>query len=459
MRFVWLSLMAALFTVGVAACGSNDGNGNPDGGNGDGGGLLPCEGIGCKIVQCPNNGTTSISGTVFAPNGTLPIYNATVYVPLREVGPLPTGASCDRCSNLLGEPLVRTTTNEKGEFTLTNVPATTDVPVVVQIGKWRKKLTIPAVPPCENTPLDAGMTRLPKNKTEGDIPQMAISTGGVDALECLLRKVGLDDSEFTVPGDGGRVHMFAGYQGVFRFDQAHGGKMFPAPQTSLWNTEENLSKYDVVFLSCEGSQNLGNKPPEARSAMKSYADKGGRVFASHWHNAWLQEGPTVWRSAFEFHPADDELPDLGEVYADIDTTFPTSMPLTAWLGNQNALENGKIKLVNAQHSLFSVETDKVERWIHIPQTTNNRPSVQFSSIVTPIETSDQTQKCGRMVLSDIHVPREAQSERTSLFYPGIAGTVPDNRACRADLTDLTPQEKVLAFMVFDIAACVGDPIE
>lgn len=452
MRFVWLCLMAALFSVGAAACGSNDGNGNPDGGNGDGN-PFPCEGIGCKIVQCPNNGTTSISGTVFAPNGTLPIYNATVYVPLREVGPLPSGASCDRCSNLLGEPLVRTVTNEKGEFTLTNVPATTDVPVVVQIGKWRKKLTIPAVPACENTALDAGMTRLPKNKNEGDIPQMAISTGGVDALECMLRKIGLDDSEFTVPGDGGRVHLFAGYDGVNRFDAARGGKSFPTPQTALWNSEENLSKYDVVFMSCEGRQDLPNKPETARNAMKAYTDKGGRAFASHWHNVWLQSGPQAWSSAFTFQPPNNELPDLNDVDADIDPDFPTSMPLTNWLRNQNALRaNGKIALTKTQHSLFSVDTTKVERWIHIPQTTNNnQPAVQYSSITTPIEVSDQAQKCGRMVLSDIHVSGEVEGNRSRFAYP--------SGACTTDVTVLTPQEKVLAFMIFDIAACVGDPIE
>lgn len=452
MRFVWLCLMAALFSVGAAACGSNDGNGNPDGGNGDGN-PFPCEGIGCKIVQCPNNGTTSISGTVFAPNGTLPIYNATVYVPLREVGPLPSGASCDRCSNLLGEPLVRTVTNEKGEFTLTNVPATTDVPVVVQIGKWRKKLTIPAVPACENTALDAGMTRLPKNKNEGDIPLMAMSTGEADALECMLRKIGLDDSEFTVPGDGGRVHLFAGYEGVNKFDAALGGKSFPTPQTSLWNSEENLSKYDVVFLSCEGRQDLRSKPDTARNALKSYTDKGGRVFASHWHNAWLQHGPQAWSSAFNFHTGSPDLPDLDDVNAEIDPNFPTSMPLTNWLKNVNALRaDGKIELKKTQHTLFSVDTSKVERWIHLTTTrNNNQPAVQYSSIVTPIETQDQMQKCGRMVLSDIHVAVERDTDRYQLSYPGTA--------CTSDPNTLSPQEKVLAFMIFDIAACVGDPIE
>ena len=48
-------------------------------------------------APCP----TSISGKVFAPNGTLPLYNVTVYVPMSPPGPLPEGLSCGQCSTNL----------------------------------------------------------------------------------------------------------------------------------------------------------------------------------------------------------------------------------------------------------------------------------------------------------------------------------------------------------------------
>lgn len=445
MRFIWLSLIA----LAALGCGSKDG-----GGGGDGepdGGVVPCEGIGCKVVTCPNGGTTSISGTVFAPNGTLPIYGATVYIPLSPVDPIVHGVSCDRCADLSGNPLVRATTDENGKFLLTNVPATTDVPVVIQVGKWRRQITVPAIPQCVDTPLvDTNITRLPKNKTEGDIPKMALATGGADALECLLRKVGLEDSEFSTSAGNGSVHLFAGRGGSPRFDASLGSGSFPIASQALWNNEAALSAYDVVFLSCEGTQDGNAKSLASRAAMKSYADKGGRVFASHWHNIWLQGGPAPWNQALTWQPQTD----LGNnIDADIDTTFPKSTALTNWLRNVGALTNGRLRMNGVQHTATAVNPMYAERWIHLAQTSNGTPSVQYASMITPIEETDQYKKCGRVVYSDIHVSADAPPDPPPppKPFPG--------EQCAGDVRTLTAQEKVLAFMIFDIASCVGDPIE
>lgn len=113
------------------------------------------------------------------------------------------------------------------------MPATTDVPVVIQVGKWRRVITVPLVPECTDTAVATGMTRLPKNKTEGDMPRMALATGEADALECMLRKIGIDESEITNSAGTGRVHLFQGAGGTGQFDAARGGATFTGAATTL----------------------------------------------------------------------------------------------------------------------------------------------------------------------------------------------------------------------------------
>ncbi|HEY5923863.1 MAG TPA: hypothetical protein VIV11_19420, partial [Kofleriaceae bacterium] len=360
-----------------------------------------CVGLECFQVDCASKGApdTTISGTVYAPNGTLPLYNVTVYVPNGPVLPLPTGLTCDRCENVLsGNPLVKTTTDTAGKFTLVNVPATTDVPLVIQVGRWRRQVTIPNVAACDATSLGASETRLPRNKTEGDIPRMALSTGGADALECLIRKIGLDDAEITTPTGDGRLHLYAGTGGANKFDAANGGMNFPNA-TTLWADFNSVSKYDIAFLSCEGGQNPGTKPTTSREAVKQFTDMGGRVFASHWHNIWIDSGPTPWPSTV----TRVNLADLNSITADIDQATTKGQDLAQWLLNVQASTTlGKIAITAAQHTIRAVNTTMADRWIYLDTTANNQPSVQYLSFTTPLEVAPED-RCGRVVFSDIHV--------------------------------------------------------
>src|SRR5262249_10329046 len=141
-----------------------------------------------------------------------PLYGINVYVPNGDPGALVDGATCSRCNDQLpGNPLVRTVTDESGNFSLENMPAGANIPLIITSGTWRRQLTSPTVTACQPgpQPIPPDQTRLPATSAEGDIPRIALSTGGADALECLLRKIGISDSEFTSDAGNGRVHLYS----------------------------------------------------------------------------------------------------------------------------------------------------------------------------------------------------------------------------------------------------------
>ncbi len=51
-------------------------------------------------------------------------------------------------------------------------------------------------------------TRLPRIQSEGNIPLTAIATGSLDAMECMLYRMGVDVPMFTDETHGGRIHIF-----------------------------------------------------------------------------------------------------------------------------------------------------------------------------------------------------------------------------------------------------------
>ena len=143
---------------GGGGSGANGGGGNgANGGGGAGGAGNPnCVNLQCQQQACPGGGTTTLTGKVYAPNGTLPLYNAIVYVPNATPTAFTDGVTCDRCNgSVSGEPVVQTLTDSTGSFTLADVPVGTNIPLVIQLGKWRRQVTIPTVPSCVSTPLDA----------------------------------------------------------------------------------------------------------------------------------------------------------------------------------------------------------------------------------------------------------------------------------------------------------------
>jgi hypothetical protein len=477
-RFRWVSSLLA--TAAILGCGGstptstfhpvgNDAGastGGGDGGTSDGppltdGQVMFCGSLACNQVSCPDGGTTSLSGIVYDPAGKVPLYNVVVYVPTTPVQPITTGASCDQCGGeVTGNPLVSALTDANGHFVLANVPAAVPIPLVLQIGKWRRQMTVPAVTACANTPLtDKNTMRLPRSRAEGDVPHIALTTGGADPLECLLRKIGIDDAEFATAGGGGRVHLYAG-SGVpgevpplvaaSGFAQSlNGGAAFADAQT-LWGTSSSLDAYDIVLMACEGQQNPGTKPASALKAMSDFESQGGRVFASHWHDYWFESGPAPLPSTGSWTDLTPPPPDPSD--GTLDTSFPKGQAFHDWLANVGGLDaTGNLPIHQPKHNLNSAGGG-AQPWITLqnPNTTPaGQTAVEYMTFNTPLDV-DAGSQCGRVVYSDLHVSSGGASDAGATL--GDQTGQPFPTGCIT--TDLSPQEKALEFMLFDLSSCI-----
>ena len=462
-----VSLIASLGALGACSGGSSNQATGPDGGGtqGDSGAAADapnvfgspdgaCTSPACNQVQCDAGTSTTIRGTVYDPAGKVQLYNVVVYVPSAPLDPLPSnGATCDQCGGTVsGSPIVATLADAKGEFVLDNVPSGTNIPLVMQVGKWRRQVSLPSVPSCVDTTLtDRNLTRLPRNQGEGSIPRIAITTGGADPLECLPRKIGLDDAEFTTAGGAGRVQLFTGGGWTDAQSVAHpasaafasslnGGAAF-APAGPLWGSSATLKQYDIVLMACEGELNDTSKPVAARQALYDYENAGGRVFASHWHRYWFSDGPAPVPSVGTWMDRID--PAAAGVIATgtVNTAFPKGEALKEWLVNVGASTTpGQLPIKDSKHNLDATNPAEAEQWITMPNpNAGNQTAVEYMTFNTPIDQPVAAQ-CGRVVYSDLHV---SSGDVTGKPFPSGCVT-----------TDLSPQEKALEFMLFDLSSCV-----
>jgi hypothetical protein len=426
--------------------------------------------------------TTTITGKVFDPAGKNPLYNVAVYVPATPLQPLPrgvpTGADACLCSALYKSGAITTgMTGVDGSFTLLNAPAGDNVPLVLQIGKWRRLLHIKVTACQVNGQPDRSLTlpsTVPPGDTDDNIPDIAVSTGNKDTLECLMLRIGLPASEY-VPGGatGGHVHIFSGGDSGKGGVSSPGGQESPpmpgapASYTDLWASQDQLMPYDITLLSCEGGETYKANPP----ALEAYLNAGGRVFASHYHYAWfsgpLSSGqgytaPADWGTnlATWANPSSTSGGPIGGI---IDTTlngstmaFPKGVALQQWLNGVGAL--GLNGVPAGELSIYAPRYNSVVTPAHKPSQPwiTSDPSgmagqTMYFSFDTPVtlnppppgpDAGGGPALCGRAVFSDLHVAGDPLTNDSS----------PPPTGCAA--TDLSPQEKALEFMLFDLSSCV-----
>lgn len=411
-----------------------------------------CVNLQCFQVACLGGATTSISGTVYAPNGADPIPNVIVYVPNGTVEPFVDGPADDTEASLVtGSPLVSTTTVANGTFTLTDVPAGTTFPLVLQAGRWRRQLTVPSVTSCVNTPVsnfnppEDVFARFPQTQVEGDIPKMALATGAVDALECSLRKIGIADTEFTdytvnVTGlsEPGRISLFegSGNSGVKAGGTVHTEDQLVG-STSSSISGSLLGLYNVLLLPCQGTNAYIDS--DGRGNAITFAGEGGRIFATHHSVLYLNQDASIDGAADWRGLTSDS---IGAGEATIDTSFSSGMTLAQWLQDVGATSTlGQV----AMTSLFSDQTG-----INVPtQSWATFNSAEFGvatpilqlSFYTPVGAAAADQ-FGRVMYNEYHV--DTTSTSSSITFPAeCTGSLAKTAA-------FTAQEHMLEYSLFDL---------
>jgi hypothetical protein len=397
-----------------------------------------CKNLQCNQLAC-TSGTTAITGTVYAPNAKLPLYNVLVYVPNAPVPAVTPGLSCDRCGGIpAGEPVVSALTDHTGRFRLENAPAGKDIPLVIQVGKWRRQITIPEVTPCAETKLtDAERTRLPRNRSEGDMPRIAVTAGVCDNIACLIPKIGIDESEWGVAGEDKAVTFFGEDPPyVPTFDASRKVK----DVSELWKDKSELWKYDMAILSCECTEQTANKGEDAYRAVTEYLAAGGRVFGTDFQYVWYR------------YSTDNKLKNASDIEGGglftqgpvkLDTNFPKGKALADWLKFVDPKSTyGSVKTASTFRNFNTVDGTVTQVW----GSTTEPASPTFMTTNAPVGVP-VAEQCGKAVHLDAHIT-----------MADTGGSFGSSKFSFKDLCakELNNGEQVLAFFFFDLASCIQE---
>ncbi len=397
----------------------------------------PCKGLACKRVACGPGLITSVSGVVYAPNGKLPVYDVIVYVPNAPLDPAPKGAACDRCgATPSGEPLVTALSDAKGRFRLDDVPVGFDIPLVLQLGKWRRQVTIPAVKACTDNPLDPSIARLPRRRSEGDMPRIAVTVGGCDKLACMLPKIGIDASEFGVDGSPAAVHFYKP-EGSSVADGPPGMK----DARVLWSDLAKLKQYDLAIFSCECYEAPASKDAASFKAVTDYLAAGGRILTTDFQYVWYKLSPDKALSSVAVIPGGAP---QGDNPVKFDTGFPKGKALADWIKAVDPVATyGEAKCDYVFNNLQSADKSRSRTWASSDSTGSSGeagPGIhpRFLTINTPVGRPIEEQ-CGKAVHLDAHIN---QTDTIGTSYP--AGCV----------APILQGEEAFAFMFFDLFSCL-----
>ncbi len=404
MRAINLAFVLVPIGVLVASCSSSGGN---RGGFEDAPASAPT-GAAPSAPQLGDNGdhravSVTFEGTVLAPNGSLPLSNALVYVTQQAPAAIPQGAYCDECVTLPDGTFAISAAD--GKFTFTTELPKGKAWLVVQKGQFRRVRPV--------TIDKAGAIAIAQDDTT--MPGHADSAKGDDIPKMVVLK---DDTDFDRIDDSLTKLGIAGVE--VRTDR------------SLLMNKAELMKYHVVFIPCGESADPLATDAVAKQNLDEFVQAGGKLYVTDWSYefvrqpfpgflSWADESQTIGSAASGDEwdaPATAADQGLGEwLAATGDASFEVKgnwTKLTSISARQGLDEKGAPVEV----------TPKV--WVTAKNGT--------SSAVIPTTVSFQN-KCGRVLFSTYHTES------------GVGG---------GGASTLLAQEKALLYVLLEVGVCVGE---
>jgi hypothetical protein len=445
-------LGAADASSGSSSGGSSSGGSSGGGSGSSGGGSGSSSGTSGGSSGSSSGGqgqdagcTTTVHGTVWDPGKVHPVFNAVVYVPSTTLGGIVSGPTCDPCTAPpSGNPVAVTLSGPDGKFSLSGVPAGVNVPIVVQVGKWRREgVVIPTVTACADTAVDADLTRLPKNQSEGHLPHIAISTG-LDSVECALQSMGVDPVEFTASTGAGRIHL---YQGSTTSGATAGTAT--AAASTLWASTSLMGQYDMIIDACQGAAPT-DKPEAAIQNLNAFAAAGGRVYLSHYENFAIWPPATSGETS-AWSPTGTQDPNAATsaittaANVPVDLGFPKGGALAKWAQSVGAsTQQGQISMLSNSRTDVLGANPPARAWLSGDVSGMFMLDGGPTSEVYQYSFYAGASACGKVHYADYHV--SAGTQTAGLAFPTECPTAgPD-----AIATDL------FEFFLFDALACTQD---
>jgi hypothetical protein len=187
-----------------------------------------------------------------------------------------------------------------------------------------------------------------------------------------------------------------------------------------------------------------------QNELVAYTGVGGRFFTSHWGRAWIERPGT--NAGGPYPGVANWVPDntcglygcVDPIKGNVDTTFAKGATFASWLALPTV---GASNPFNVTPTRIDVRTviAPTERWVYARTDNNgttNPDAIINMAFNTPLGAMT---KNGRVAFSDTHV--SSQDGFNNARYGAVFPTI-----CNPNNT-MTPQEKALEYMFFDLSAC------